>query len=62
MKNKLIASSPTTEGLAKIINEYLYSKNYTINKDTLKIENPAKELQGYKVVNKKARYQFIKEN
>ena len=54
---KLLASSPTIDGIAKIINSYLYSTQYTVSKD-LEILHPSKDLKGYRVVLKKGRYRF----
>lgn len=40
MKAKMRISATTVEGLESILNEYLFSRHYKINLETLKVENP----------------------
>ena len=62
-KKQILSSSPTIEGLEKQINSFFYSLNYSVNKETLKIENTTKNTDTlntqYFVIFKKNRYQFF---
>jgi hypothetical protein len=48
MKRKLMATSPTKEGLQKLINEFYFSQNYIITNNN-KLENS--KLNGEKLKN-----------
>lgn len=62
-KKQILSSSPTIQGIEKQINSFFYSLNYSVNKETLKIENTSKntdELNNqYFVIFKRGRYQFF---
>ena len=59
MKTRLIGTSSTKEGLEKIINEYLFSTNWTI-KENLDLYNKKTEKtsSNYRIVQKKNRWRF----
>ena len=68
-KKQILASSPTIENLTKLINSYFYSVNYSVNKETLKIENINKSGEQlerlnnqFSVICKHGRYQFYMNN
>jgi len=55
----LLASSPTIQGIEKMLNKYMYSEKYTITED-LTIKHPEKNINDcFKVVCKKGRYRLI---
>lgn len=60
---KLLATSPTIQGIEKLINQFFYSEDYSINKETLLIENSKKDVtsinEWYSVSLKKGRYRFF---
>ena len=65
-KKQILASSPTIERLEKQINSFFYSLNYSVNKETLKIENINKSTEQlerlnnqFSVICKQGRYQFF---
>ena len=65
-KKTILASSPNIENLASHINSYFYSVNYSVNKETLKIENINKSGEQlerlnnqFSVIFKRGRYQFF---
>jgi hypothetical protein len=59
MKNKLLSTSDTKEGLEKTINAYFYSKNYVICDDKQIYNNLKKAyLEGYVVIIKNNRWRF----
>lgn len=62
-KKQILASSPTIQGIEKQINSFFYSLNYSVNKETLKIENTSKNTDElntqYFVILKRGRYQFF---
>lgn len=62
-KKQILASSPTIQGIEKLINSFFYSLNYSLNKETLKIENTTKNTDTlnteYFVIFKRGRYQFF---
>jgi hypothetical protein len=55
MTNKTIASSPSIEGLTKLLNSYFYSTTYQIHPD-LSITNSKGVFDKLKVTQKKGRY------
>ena len=59
MKARLIGSSSTKEGLERIINEYLFSTNWTI-KENLELYNKKTEKtsSNFRIVQKKNRWRF----
>jgi len=57
MKNKLLATSSTKEGIEKLINQYFYSTSYTIQDD--KITGKKGILSGYSVELKKNKFRFM---
>ena len=60
MKNKLIATSKTRQGLEKLINEFFFSKHWILNKDlTLFNTKLNKGNEFYKVEFKNNRYRFL---
>lgn len=63
-KKQILSSSPTIEGIEKQINSFFYSLNYSVNKETLKIENTTKNTDTlntqYFVIFKRGRYQFFR--
>ena len=62
-KGGLIASSPTKEGIEKLIGDYYYSKNISLkkldDKDEYEVSNSKGKINGVKVIVKKGRYQFV---
>jgi len=55
----LIASSSTIPGIEKMLNKYMCSEKYTINKD-LTINHPEKNINDcFKVICKKGRYRLV---
>jgi len=62
-KGGVIASSTSKEGIEKLIGDYYYSKNISIqkidNKDEYEVSNSKGKIDGVKVVVKKGRYQFV---
>jgi hypothetical protein len=62
-KGGVIASSTSKEGIEKLIGDYYYSKNISIqkidNKDEYEVSNSKGKINGVKVVVKKGRYQFV---
>lgn len=59
MKNKLLSTSDTKEGLEKTINGYFYSENYVICEDNRIYNNIKKSyLEGYVVLTKNNRWRF----
>ena len=62
-KGGVIASSPTKEGIEKLIGDYYYSKNISLkkldDKDEYEVSNSKGKINGVKVVVKRGRYQFI---
>lgn len=59
MKSKCILSAPTTEELAKLINEYYCSRNYVIDGDRVLNRKTGQYLDGvYVVLKPKARWQM----
>jgi hypothetical protein len=61
-KQTVLASSPTKEGIINLINKYWYSKNYTVNFDTGEVIGLKGIMQGFRVREKKGRYQFVRED
>ena len=59
MKKRILATAPTIERIEKYVNDYFYSSKFTVNRETLKIEHPTKELTGYRIKKTGDRYQFI---
>lgn len=59
--SNLIASAGTKKELEKMINEYYFSKNYTIT-DQNEVYNTVKEkiLDGVRVENKRNRWRFVR--
>ena len=53
-----LATSATKEGITKLINDYFYSVNYTVNFETGEISGTKGKLKKYKVTNKKGRFIF----
>jgi hypothetical protein len=62
-KGGVIASSPTKEGIEKLIGDYYYSKNISLkkldDKDEYEVSNSKGKINGVKVIVKKGRYQFV---
>jgi hypothetical protein len=62
-KGGLIASSPTKEGIEKLIGDYYYSKNISLkkldDKDEYEVSNSKGKINGVKVIVKKGRYRFV---
>ena len=54
-----IASSPTKEGIVKMINQYYYSSTFTVNFETGEVSNSKGILSGAKVEFKKGRYIYF---
>lgn len=62
MKFKVYASAPTKEELEKLINDFYYSKNYTITEDnTIYNTKTGKTIDTMAIKVKKNRWQFGKE-
>ena len=60
MKNNLIATSRTKQGLEKLINKFFYSNNWVLNKDLTLFNNKLnKGTDFYKVEFKNNRYRFL---
>ena len=55
VNHKLLASSPTIEGIEKMINKYFYSTSYKVHKD-LSISNSKGLFTKVFVIFKKGRY------
>jgi hypothetical protein len=56
MKGSLICSSPSLEGIVKMLNKHFYSTTYKVNED-LTVENSKGLYSGVVVEFKKGRYQ-----
>ena len=57
--NKLLASAPTRERLVGLINEYFYSKNFTVTEDNRVFNTKTdKFFDGYTVETKRNRWIF----
>ncbi len=56
MKNKKIASSPTIEGLAKLINVYFYSTTYKI--EDMKLYNSKGLFKSGEIKKEKGKFNF----
>lgn len=54
-QGKLIVSSPTVEGVQKLLNEYFYSTTYRIDPETLKVSNSMGDAPRFTVTVKKKR-------
>jgi len=50
---ELIGSSNTIEGIAKILNDYYYTKNYSVCNETLKILNAVMNSVRLEYINRK---------
>ena len=62
----LLASSPTLDGISKLINRYFYSSNWLpvpVDSKTWQIKDMGnlKIIEGYLITKKKGRYRFSKE-
>ncbi len=57
MKNKLLASSSTKEGIEKLINQYFYSTSYTLQEN--QIVGKKGILSGFVVEFKKNKFYFM---
>jgi hypothetical protein len=53
-----ICTSPTKEGIIKLINEYYYSTTFTVNFETGEVSNSKGIVKDAKVQYKKGRYIF----
>ena len=62
MTPRLLATSPTLDGIASMINRFWYSESYTVNPVTLAIEHPARTVDGYHVRLYRGRYRFESTN
>lgn len=62
-KGLLIASSPTLEGITKIIGDYYYSPNITLKKidgtNEYEVHNSKGKISSVKVIENKGRFQFL---
>jgi hypothetical protein len=56
---KPIASSPSVEGLQKLLNEYFFSTSYVIDPDTLKVSNSVGECPHITVIQKNKRFKAV---
>lgn len=54
-----ICSSPTKEGIVKLINQYYYSSTFTVNFDSGEVFNAKGKLNSAKVELKKGRYIYF---
>ena len=58
-KAKLLATSPTIEGITEMLNKYYYSEGYSVDPDTLRINHPTKDVNDeIQIVHKKGRYRL----
>lgn len=58
---QLLASSPTLEGITKMLNRFYYSTRWTVDPETLAIKHPEKDVTGrLRVVLKRGRYRLEK--
>lgn len=60
MKNKLLASSSSIEGITTLIKEYFFSPNITLqyNKDHWDIYNTKGLIENFEIIKTKKRYKF----
>lgn len=59
MKYKLVATSPTLEGIIKAINRYFYSTSYGVNEQLEITRADGYQLKGYRVIpHKRGGYRF----
>lgn len=54
----LLATSGTIDGIEKLIRRYWYSDAYSVNRETLAIEHPARVPEGFTVRLSRGRYRF----
>ena len=59
MKNKLLATASTIQGITEMVNKYYYSEGYSVDPDTLRINHPTKDVNSkVQIVHKKGRYRL----
>ncbi len=59
-KPTTLATSGSLNGIQKCINEWWYSTSYTVNAETMAIENTTREVpKGYTVSKVRSRYHFV---
>jgi hypothetical protein len=61
MEQTKLATSATKEGITKMINDYWYSKNYSVNFANGEIIGLKGIMKGFRVIEIKGRYVFISE-
>ena len=57
----LLATAGTIENIEKLINRFWCSESYTVNRETLAIEHPARVPAGFSVALSRGRYRFESE-
>ncbi len=57
-KPRLLASSPTLDGITALVNRFWCSSRYTVNPSTLAIEHPENQMTDYRITLKSGRYRF----
>jgi hypothetical protein len=56
---QLLASSGTIEGIEQMVRKFWLSDAYTVNRETLRIEHPTKDMNSkVRIVRKGRRYRF----
>lgn len=53
-----LATSPTLEGIEKLINQYFYSTTCKVNPQTLEITNSKGQLNNFTIEKKKGKFIF----